>query len=319
MPPTRSTLAKGAAVTCCWVALIFTLIFLGGRSSMPVVVALFALAPLAVVGGLLGLLLCALGLIDSGFRHTAAVAFTAGVLGCCLWGMLVLMCSPPRYRARRGPTCQNNLKQIDLLLHAYASESEDGRYPPLSSEPGRLMFVSAFERVKHVYPEYFRHLSVLICPKDTDLRRFDDKTHEPERFFDDHSYFYLGYAVTNEKEMTAFARSYEHWIKAGVPFDENLPVAKGRGTYGLSAILRLREDLYNDIPRVGSFKDNPAGRAIFESTTPVLIERLDNHSPTGGNVLYLDGHVEFHRYPGEWPMTEATFAILEAMDRLGLN
>ena len=28
-----------------------------------------------------------------------------------------------------------------------------------------------------------------------------------------------------------------------------------------------------------------------------------NHVPGGGNVLYMDGHVEFIKYPGKFPMT----------------
>ena len=28
-----------------------------------------------------------------------------------------------------------------------------------------------------------------------------------------------------------------------------------------------------------------------------------NHIPGGANVLYMDGHVEFQRYPGRWPAT----------------
>ena len=27
-----------------------------------------------------------------------------------------------------------------------------------------------------------------------------------------------------------------------------------------------------------------------------------NHVPGGGNVLYMDGHVEFVKYPGKWPI-----------------
>ncbi len=34
-----------------------------------------------------------------------------------------------------------------------------------------------------------------------------------------------------------------------------------------------------------------------------------NHIPGGSNVLYLDGHVEFIRFPGEFPITRA-FAVL---------
>jgi prepilin-type processing-associated H-X9-DG protein len=35
-----------------------------------------------------------------------------------------------------------------------------------------------------------------------------------------------------------------------------------------------------------------------------------NHVPGGGNVLYMDGHVEFLKYPSEGPMTRA---IVEAL------
>ncbi len=45
-----------------------------------------------------------------------------------------------------------------------------------------------------------------------------------------------------------------------------------------------------------------------------MIERLDNHIPGGGSVLYIDGHVEFVRYPGEWPVTEESIGILESFD-----
>ena len=34
-----------------------------------------------------------------------------------------------------------------------------------------------------------------------------------------------------------------------------------------------------------------------------------NHVPGGGNVLYMDGHVEFLRYPTETPMSVG-FAVL---------
>jgi prepilin-type processing-associated H-X9-DG protein len=39
--------------------------------------------------------------------------------------------------------------------------------------------------------------------------------------------------------------------------------------------------------------------------------RIDsfNHVPGGGNVLYLDGHVTFIRYPGEFPVC-ATWSTL---------
>ena len=36
-----------------------------------------------------------------------------------------------------------------------------------------------------------------------------------------------------------------------------------------------------------------------------------NHIPGGSNVLFLDGHVEFIRYPGEFPVSQ-DFAVLLA-------
>ena len=35
------------------------------------------------------------------------------------------------------------------------------------------------------------------------------------------------------------------------------------------------------------------------------------------SLKYRDGHVEFMAYPGEWPMTETTMAILNELDALG--
>ena len=37
-----------------------------------------------------------------------------------------------------------------------------------------------------------------------------------------------------------------------------------------------------------------------------------NHVPGGGNVLYMDGHVEFLKFPSEFPLTRA-FVSMVAM------
>jgi len=39
-----------------------------------------------------------------------------------------------------------------------------------------------------------------------------------------------------------------------------------------------------------------------------------NHVPGGGNVLFMDGHVEFMRYPGEFPIC-ASWSMLFAQVR----
>ena len=61
--------------------------------------------------------------------------------------------------------------------------------------------------------------------------------------------------------------------------------------------------------------NNPAASSSPQSELAVMWDlvasQVDqfNHVPGGGNVLYMDGHVEFERFPGEFPITRA-FALL---------
>jgi prepilin-type processing-associated H-X9-DG protein len=82
------------------------------------------------------------------------------------------------------------------------------------------------------------------------------------------------------------------------------PVGNG-GTIG-GTIYRLREGIerfmITDI-------NNPAGSAMGQSELPIFWDMAHrdwgdftsygtwNHVPSGGNVLFMDGHVEFHNYP----------------------
>lgn len=63
--------------------------------------------------------------------------------------------------------------------------------------------------------------------------------------------------------------------------------------------------------------NNPAASTMAQSTLPVMWDRFAtdvardgfNHLPGGANVLYLDGHVDFLRFPGEHPVSR-TFAYV---------
>jgi prepilin-type N-terminal cleavage/methylation domain-containing protein/prepilin-type processing-associated H-X9-DG protein len=82
----------------------------------------------------------------------------------------------------------------------------------------------------------------------------------------------------------------------------------------LDTMYRLREGierfLITDI-------NNPAGSAQAQSELYIMWDvtgvdpTLFNHIPGGSNVLYMDGHVEFVRYPGTGPTT-VLFALLNA-------
>jgi len=86
-----------------------------------------------------------------------------------------------------------------------------------------------------------------------------------------------------------------------------------QGTAGSdSTIYRTREGIerfmITDI-------NNPAASAQAQSTIPIMWDRIDadsnrvgmfNHVPGGCNVLYMDGHVTWIRYPGDHPITWMT-------------
>jgi prepilin-type processing-associated H-X9-DG protein len=69
--------------------------------------------------------------------------------------------------------------------------------------------------------------------------------------------------------------------------------------------------------------NNPAGSAAAQSEIAVMYDLASsvirpaggtdtnfNHVPGGGNVLFMDGHVEFQRYPSEFPICRAWSMLL---------
>ncbi len=93
---------------------------------------------------------------------------------------------------------------------------------------------------------------------------------------------------------------------ANARMDDNctVPDGQGNGEQG-DTVFRLREGierfLITDI-------NNPAASAMGQSEIFVMWDVVStnvadyNHVPGGSNVLYLDGHVSFERYPGSAPV-----------------
>jgi len=209
-------------------------------------------------------------------------------LGIMVLSILAAILLPALARAReaaRRAECAGNLKFLGSALHELAEENE-GRYPALSPEPGRLMFA----------PETFEGQSAdqamaFVCPsRPNDLGPAGDGWQE--RYIDDHVYVYLGHVLTNEEQGLAYIEAYRAAVAAGTGFDENFAAPDG------TVLPRLHE--------------NPDGAAAAE--IPVLVERLGHHVPDGGNVIYLDGHVEFIRRNERFPMTDAFWEALKTID-----
>jgi len=105
-----------------------------------------------------------------------------------------------------------------------------------------------------------------------------------------------------------------NWIDKDVTINLVTPLPSGASSV---TALHLREGverfLITDI-------NNPAGSAQAQSTVPVMLDRAASngsggissasftHVPGGANILYMDGHVQFVKYPAtggpEFPLSE---------------
>lgn len=97
---------------------------------------------------------------------------------------------------------------------------------------------------------------------------------------------------------------------------KDMSVTAGLGTGGGSSLFRLREGierfLITDI-------NNSAASSEAQSTVFVAYDRLSrlpadfNHVPGGANVLYMDGHVQFIKFPSDEAIVNLNFATFDAL------
>ncbi|HPU97381.1 MAG TPA: DUF1559 domain-containing protein [Candidatus Hydrogenedentes bacterium] len=254
-------------------------------------------------------------------------------------GILAAILLPALARAReaaRRASCQNNLKQIGLIMKMYANEAR-GAFPPMKSRgcDGTPHPMEQMCDVTVMYPEYLTDFSILICPSapagQTPEERWDQgKTTSPYWYawsgsnnetvepceVADYPYTYIGWVITSDMvdepsklaalETNVFdpvsglgARITAEPEKA--VRDDWRVVVSGSGNGVGDLIYRLREGierfLITDI-------NNPAGAAMAQSNMPIFWDIVCdepthfNHVPGGSNILFMDGHVEFVRWPG---------------------
>jgi prepilin-type processing-associated H-X9-DG protein len=207
-----------------------------------------------------------------------------------LLGILAAILLPSLSRAREAShraSCQNNLKQLGIVLKMYANESKGEVFPPLSPLPGNFMM-----DMRAVYPEYLTDLNVLICPSNLfgtpntfQLRgTIEHPGAEVGALHPDCVtglfYNYTGFAIIGDELAVGF-------------FDAYLT-----NTTGISEESQLTI-------RMPEFPDTPASldtTGFGQSGIPVMWDRVPlteyeiAHVPGGGNVLHMDGHVEFVKY-----------------------
>ena len=98
-----------------------------------------------------------------------------------------------------------------------------------------------------------------------------------------------------------------------ITLDQTLGIYYGNGRR--ATVYRLREGIERFII---TDINNPAASAKAQSEIPIMLDLLGtgkavadfNHVPGGCNTLYLDGHVDFIRYPGKGPVTATVANVM---------
>lgn len=246
--------------------------------------------------------------------------------------ILAAMLLPALGRAReqaRRISCMSNLKQMGLSLAIYSSESH-GAYPPIQ------IFIGDNGDVKNtrvlmfngpsMYPDYLTEARVLVCPSDQNgTREFEagrwSRPDGPQGtrvggsinpyLLDSLSYFYIGWLFRGEwvadsatgDASPAFSNALQA-VLDGSPgaLDDAWSFTDDNGA--THTVLRLCDGierfLIEDI-------NDPSKTVLSQSRIPIMFDRTSlatvewNHVPGGANVLYMDGHAEYVRYPGSFP------------------
>jgi len=190
-------------------------------------------------------------------------------------------------------------------------------------------------------PEYLTDTEIFQCPSSPDYLKGDwHYDNNPSNPVDpcaetNDSYYYFGWVILDEHVTVAgqdanalpagtsvnpnFENAMlnvltERFFDNLTIYDQDISYADVDPLASERTLYRLREGIerffVTDI-------NNPAATALAQSGIPIMWDRVGTnvsrdgfiHLPGGANVLYLDGHVAYGRYPDTHPLTR-TFATV---------
>ncbi len=289
-----------------------------------------------------------------------------------LMAMLLPALSRGQESARRA-SCQNNLRQMGMVFHMYASESSGGKYPPMQFQLDSLFHgkIALGPLRSAIFPEYLTDMRILLCPSALqNTRSYSEGDVVLEASDMGRGYIYLGWVLDktddsdpteNVRQIFSILPGFDQMLVDDVReefmpkqcsallqaagskvlkaylfgdlsnpstsfriADSNFELTSadakplGNGTSG--SIYRLREGVERlCLPGSTGNAEETAQSRIWVMCDRISTSAVDfNHVPAGANVLYMDGHVAFVRYPGAAPVSRSMasfFALLQPLSR----
>ncbi len=190
-----------------------------------------------------------------------------------------------------------------------------------------------------MYPEYLPDLNVYVCPSDFtagndvasgiwNLDADNDGNGDKDGTIDvcavtSASYVYLPWAIDpNDLDGVGNITSFAAFLAAATTaisdhvaawpisavYDEDIEAdIDGPGPIPSKTFFHLREGIervfITDINNPGASAKSQSDVVMgFDSVS--AIPTSFNHVPGGSNILYLDGHVKFAKYPGKFPVSQ---------------
>ena len=243
---------------------------------------------------------------------------------------------PDRYRTDDNDSCTPGqvtfgvVWQGECLYPEYLSDTKvmvcpsdsdgskalaEGRWLCNAADPASGICPCKIDDLSYVYFGWVLNKIIYLAPGvDENDPRFVDPAQNPLSLFD------AGFAAS----LLQFALPFAQLDGSSDPADlaevaklmDNDLEIQNHATLGTFNAYRLREGverfLITDI-------NNPAASANAQSTIAVQYDIATsvasnfNHVPGGANALFMDGHVEFLKYPSTHPVNRAFIALIDAV------
>ena len=187
-----------------------------------------------------------------------------------------------------------------------------------------------------MYPEYWTDVKIFQCPSDPEQEPNFTYGHKEGAEFDicdatAESYVYLSWVLTGKDILidpsldqnspdvssnleTAIIATLVAMLGQFDKYDDDLTVQSGAGGEKIGRRLKdgVERFFITDI-------NNPAASSRAQSEVAILWDQVSgkvvqngfNHVPGGSNVLYMDGHVNFIHYPGDFPASRAWASLVD--------